>query len=267
MASINYHSLIKGLNTHKSLGQNFLLNRDIAELEANYAKGMSVVELGPGVGILTEALCRKAKRVTAIERDPRLCEIITENIKSENLHLINADFFLVDPDSLGKIDIMVSNIPYNLSSKVIYWLSSKHIPALLCVQKEFAEHMIAVPGTRNYSKLSVISSLRFAVHHIKNVPAGNFFPKPRVDSSIIYLAPKRHSLDDRDVEIISLLMNHKKKRVRNAVIDSSDALLLKKEEARELADNIRDSDERPFKISPEGILAIAQEIKSKIQKE
>jgi|GEM_PF-898028 16S rRNA (adenine1518-N6/adenine1519-N6)-dimethyltransferase len=267
MGSIDYHSLIKGLNARKSLGQNFLLNKGMAELEANYGKGMDVIELGPGIGILTEALCRKARRVTAVEKDGRLYDIVRENIKSNRLNLINADFFSVDFHSLGKIDIMISNIPYNLSSKVIYWLSQKGIPALLCVQKEFAEHMMAGPGTRDYSKLSVISSLMFNLHFIREVPAGNFFPRPRVDSAIIYLAPRSNSLDDYDVKIISLLMNHKKKRLRNAIIDSSKGLGLKKDAARELAGQIGNSEERPFKILPEDILAIARTIRSKIQKE
>ena len=168
----------------RSLGQNFLVSREIAVMEAKYAKGMSVLELGPGKGILTRELCKTAKRVIAIEKDARLAGMLAAEIKNEKLTLMAADFFSTDFEALGRIDIMVSNIPYNLSSSVIYWLCDRKMPALICVQKEFAEHMTAKPGTRDYSKLSVMSSLSFNAHRVRDVPAGCFYPKPRVDPAL-----------------------------------------------------------------------------------
>jgi 16S rRNA (adenine1518-N6/adenine1519-N6)-dimethyltransferase len=176
--------------------------------------------------------------------------------------LIGDDFFSVDFSELGRIDIMVSNIPYNLSSKVIYWLGGMNIPALICVQKEFAEHMTAKPGTRNYSKLSVVSSLRFRVHHVRDVPAGNFYPKPRVDSSLVYLVPKADPVTESEEAAISLLMNHKKKRLANAVIDSASALGIQKAEARTISAEIAHRDSRTFKLPPEQILAAARQLNS-----
>ncbi len=250
----------------KSLGQNFLVSRDIAAAEAKYAKGMSVLELGPGTGILTKELCKTAKRVIAIEKDARLAELVEATVLEKNLTLVNADFFEVDMGAFGKIDIMVSNIPYNLSSKVIYWLSGRNIPALLCIQKEFAEHMSSMPGTKSYSKLSVVSSLRFGVHHVRDVPAGNFQPKPRVDSSLVYLVPKANMLTEKDESAISLIMNHKKKRLANAVADSASALGIGKAEARLIASKMSHSDDRPFKLDPEQILATARELNTLVEK-
>lgn len=262
MDKFNYIGAIKALRPNKSLGQCFLISRDIAAIEAEYARGMNALELGPGMGMLTEELCKVAKHVVAIEKDPRLVEIIKERLGSERLMLIGSDFFSADMGSIGKIDIMVSNIPYNLSSKVIGWLSGRGIPALICIQKEFAEHMSARPNTRSYSKLSVISSLSFKVHVVRNVGAGNFYPKPRVDSSLVYLAPRDIQIGESEKGIISLIMNHKKKRLGNAIVDSANGLGISKKEAHEVSAHIEKKDSRPFQLEPPELLDIAKMINS-----
>jgi len=258
----NHSSTASAFKPRKSLGQNFLISKDVAAAEAEYAKGMNVLELGPGTGILTKELCKTAKRVIEIEKDTKLAGMIAATLKNEKLTLIEADFFSVDFNALGKIDIMVSNIPYGLSSRVIYWLSDRNMPALICIQKEFAEHMTAKPGTRNYSKLSVVSSLSFSAHHVRDVPAGNFYPKPRVDSALVYLVPKRSAIGSDITAMISLIMNHKKKRLRNAIIDSSKELGLTKKEARGVSAEFKDADLRPFQLEPMQILEIAAQLKA-----
>ena len=260
MDSINYYSIIRSIGARKSLGQHFLVNKEIAIMESEYARDLNVVELGPGLGILTRELCNTAKKVIAIEKDTRLFEILKNGVESEKLTIINDDFFSVDDKTLKKIDIMVSNIPYNLSSKVIYWLGNKNIPAVICVQKEFASHMLAQPGTHDYSKLSIVSSLRFKVHHIKDIAAGNFFPLPRVDSSLIYVAPRSGSIDEKTLLVITNIMNHKKKRLKNAIIDSAKGLEISKERARKISEEFPDADLRPFQMEPEKILMIAEKI-------
>jgi 16S rRNA (adenine1518-N6/adenine1519-N6)-dimethyltransferase len=268
MENLNYRTVIKSLGPHKALGQNFLISRDIAEMEAEYAKGLNALELGPGLGILTKELCESAKKVIAIEKDERLFNIISDEIQSKKLKLINNDFFLVDQSVFSGIDIMVSNIPYNLSSKVIYWLGKMNMPALICIQKEFAQHMLGKPGTRDYSKLSVISALSFKSHHVKDVSAGNFYPVPKVDSCLIYLAPKSNVLDDKIISTISLIMNHKKKRLKNAIVDSSSGFGIEKDAARRVAGALEESEQRPFQLEPETILKIALEVNAAIpQKE
>lgn len=260
-AKADVHESMAGtFRPRRSLGQNFLISKDIAAIEAKYAKGMSVLELGPGTGILTVELCKTAKRVIAIEKDARLAGMLAAKIRDERLTLIEADFFSVDFSALGRLDIMVSNIPYNLSSRVIYWLGGRNMPALICIQKEFAEHMLAKPGTRDYSKLSVISSLGFNVHHVRDVPAGCFYPKPRVDSCIIYLTPRRNPISSDVAAMISLIMNHKKKRLRNAIIDSSKELGLTKGEARGISEGFESAGSRPFQLEPVKILDIARQL-------
>ncbi|MGD0510375.1 MAG: 16S rRNA (adenine(1518)-N(6)/adenine(1519)-N(6))-dimethyltransferase RsmA [Candidatus Micrarchaeaceae archaeon] len=264
MERSDYINVARNLGVHRSMGQNFLLNSEIAAMESNYGKGMTVIELGPGLGILTRELCRSAKKVIAVEKDERLFGMLGSELKSKKLRLIMGDFFEIDSSEFDGAQIMISNIPYELSSKVIYWLGSREIPALLCIQKEFSAHMLARPGSRDYSKLSVVSSLKFNVHNIREVPAGNFYPRPRVDSRIVYLVPKKVVLDPSIIRVISLIMNHKKKRLRNAVVDSADGLGIGKVQARKLAQTLDHSDERPFQLEPSAILEIAERIRKEL---
>lgn len=257
---INYVRIAKNIGVHKFMGQNFLINRDIAAAEAKYANGLQVVEIGPGLGILTRELCRTAKSVVAVEKDNRLFGILESELHSKKLRLINGDFFSIDPKELGKIDIMVSNIPYNLSSKTVYWIGKMGIPALICIQKEFADHMTAKAGTRDYSRLSVMSSLLFRVHQIKDVPRGDFYPMPKVDSCIVYLSPLNTNINEKVSHVISLMMIHKKKRLRNALVDSSKELGISKQQARLIAENTGHSDSRPFQLEPSAILDIARDV-------
>lgn len=256
---MEYRAIIDAIGPRRREGQCFLVNSSVAAFEAGYARGLSVLEMGPGLGILTKELCAVARHVTAIEKDIRLFERLRVELPLANLSLINADFLESDMEALGEFDIMVSNIPYNLSSRVVSWLWDNRMPALLCVQREFAEHMVAKPGTPSYSRLSVMSSLLFSVHSVRRVGAGEFYPVPRVDSELVYMVPKKAGLPDLTADVIRLIMNHKKKRLRNAIIDSASEFGASKARAREAADAMRMRDRRPFQMSPMEILDASKE--------
>ena len=251
-----------GPRPKKKLGQVFLVNEHIAEIEAVHAEGKNVIELGPGRGILTKKLCEKAKFVLAIEKDETLCKILDATMRNKNLELVNADFFKLGNDMLErhKIEIMVANIPYNLSSKVIEFIIENRLQAVLCLQEEFVEHMLAAPGTKDYSRLSVMSHLCLRVTKILDVKKGNFSPIPRVDSAVIYVKPLKAEITGEESEMINLLMQHKKKRLRNAFIDSRHSLEITKEEASSMAEKLRNNEARPFAMNPEEILSTAREI-------
>lgn len=254
----------------KSLGQNFLKSEGIAEAEAVHAQGKVVVELGPGYGVLTKRLCKHAKGVVAVEKDANLYRLLKAEINSKKLRLIHADFFKLSDSEMGadKIEMMIANVPYNLSSKVIEWLLAHRMEAILCLQKEFVEHMTAKCDTDKYSRLSVMSELCFSVTKIMDVPRGNFFPVPKVDSAIIYIKPKEASLSADEMGMISLLMQHKKKRLRNALLDSHSYLNMDKSKISEAAKGLgHELEERVFKLSPTEILEIARKIERALQKE
>ena len=251
-----------GPRPKKKLGQVFLVNEHIAEIEAVHAEGKNVIELGPGRGILTKKLCEKAKFVLAVEKDETLCKMLNATMRSKNLELINADFFKLGNGMLEKykIDIMIANVPYNLSSKVIEFLIENRLQAILCLQKEFVEHMLAEPRTKDYSRLSVMSHLCIRVTKILDVKRGNFSPIPRVDSAVIYVKPLKTEITKEESHIINLLMQHKKKRLRNAFIDSRHSLGITKDDASSMSEKLRNNESRLFAMSPEEILSTAREI-------
>jgi 16S rRNA (adenine1518-N6/adenine1519-N6)-dimethyltransferase len=251
---------IEKLRMRKKLGQNMLTNPRIAQLEASYGKGKRVVEIGPGLGILTGELCKTAKSVVAVEKDRRFFEVLENKLKNDKLKLINSDFFDLDYKDLDKPEIMISNIPYNLSSRVIFWLQQHGLTAVLCLQREFVEHMLAAPGSRSYSKLSVVSHLQFDIESIMDVKAANFYPVPKVDSEIVKIMPKGVEIDERTLFVLNLVMEHKKKKVRNAIVDSSSGLKISKGEARQLAEFVSGAERRVFQMEPKEILHLSNEI-------
>lgn len=251
----------------KSLGQNFLVSESIARAEAAHAESMNVLEVGPGYGILTKELLKRARMVVAVEKDADLCAILSSEISSRKLRLINKDFLDASPEELGlpSIDIMISNIPYNLSSKTIGFLIRSRLQAVLCLQREFVDHMLAMEGTRDYTKLSVVSRLSFSMTRIMEVKRGNFRPVPKVDSAIIYLKPKAGAPSEDESRLIGLIMQHKKKGVRRAIMDSSSYLGVEKEVLSRVCVEIGAGDEKVFKLPPVMVLEIAKRLGSALE--
>lgn len=248
----------------RKLGQNFLMNRDIAAREAEHAYGKTVLEIGPGRGILTEELCARAKKVIAVEKDGLLYSELKRNLNADNLELIKADFLKLGAERLdpGSVDMVIANIPYGISSEVMGWLSRNGKEALLCLQKEFVQRMLAKEGTREYSKLSVVCSLGFRITEIMDVPAGNFNPKPSVDSEIIFIKPLKSRMTPAQEAVISALMQHKKKTIRSALIDSRSHFGATKAEMSAIASALGGSDRRVFMLSPEELLSVADSVSS-----
>lgn len=253
-----YKNIIKSIRPHKRLGQSFLVKRYVAVAEADYCAGKSVIELGPGLGILTEELCKVAKHVTSIEIDRSLYAFLLSGVQHSNCTLINSDFF--DLEKMPTAEMMASNVPYNLSGKTLMWLVERRMPAVLCLQKEFVDRMLARHGTDGYSKLSVFCALQFDATRVMKVPADSFYPVPKVDSSIVVLKPKRARISKGEMRMITLMMEHKNKKVRNAIEDSSKALGLPKVEARRMADSLARGAERVSKLEPSSLLQVAKEL-------
>jgi len=128
------------------------------------------------------------------------------------------------------------------------------------MQKEFIEHMLAVSGSKKYSKLSVYAQLSFSMTKLMDVPRGNFRPMPKVNSALIYLKPKKREISEDGLLVIGMLMQHKKKELKNAIVDSAKQLGLSKEEAAKLASMLANKEKRVFKMSPDELLSTANEI-------
>jgi 16S rRNA (adenine1518-N6/adenine1519-N6)-dimethyltransferase len=260
MGDVGLLKSIKGFKASKRMGQNFLISGEIARLEAAYATGKNVVEFGSGLGILTEELCKVAKSVISIEKDRRLFAILEEKVRYNNLKLVNSDFFALDRDTLRGYDLMISNVPYSLSSKTISWLAEMHMEGVLCLQKDFVMHMLALPGSDKYSRLSVAAALQFDLQKLADVPSTMFYPKPKVDSAVIRIIPKGKQINRSLMRVVSLLMEHKKKRVKNAITDSAAELGLEKKDMNRRITGKGYAELRPFQVAPEELLRISADI-------
>ncbi len=202
----------------KRLGQNLLTDKNILKKEARIAEAgkKTVLEIGAGDGRLTEELLKAgAAKVYAVEKDPGFAKILNERFAGcGKVAVLNADFLKMRLPQ--DVDIVVGNIPYYISSKIIFRLKNEKIEkALLMVQKEFAEKMAAKPNGRNYGRLSVTAQVFFDVQLLFKVPAHLFTPRPKVDSALVSLKPKGTKISDREEELIRRLFQQKNKKIRN----------------------------------------------------
>ncbi len=219
----------------RRLGQHFLARQSILERIAQEAcpeKTETVVEIGPGRGALTTHLLARAGRVIAIEIDPVLVHYLRAEFRDEpRLHILEADVLKADLSQWGRIAI-TGNLPYYITSPILektLALGDNLVQAVFLVQKEVAERLTARPGTRDYGFLSVQAQLLSAPELLFGVPADAFRPRPKVDSAVVRLIPRRDlPTPDRTrfLEFASRSFRHKRKTIRNNLAPYYDRALL-----------------------------------------
>lgn len=184
----------------KRFGQNFLQNPHIIDAIVRAFNPQAtdhVVEIGPGLGALTQPLLRQLNALTAIEIDRDLqahLALMPEALGK--LNLVDADALSIDYSDLGEDLRVIGNLPYNISTPLLIHLLHhvKHIKDMhFMLQKEVVERLAAGPGSKAYGRLSVIVQYHCEVEHLFNVPADAFFPKPKVESAIVCMTPYRVS--------------------------------------------------------------------------
>jgi len=209
----------------RKLGQNFLIDRNIAEKEiksADIKKNDIVLEIGPGKGILTEILSKRAKKVIAVEIDSKLADNLLEK-KLKNVEIINDDILKIDMNSDIKFDKVVSNLPYQISSPFTFNLIKTNFDlAVIIYQKEFALRMVAYSNNKNYSRLSVAMSYYTNSEILDIVSKNCFNPKPRVDSCIVRIIPRKEKpfyLENEQFFFILTreLFNHRRKKIKTII--------------------------------------------------
>jgi len=183
-----------GIRPRKKLGQSFLadmnITRRIAAL-AEPAESETIVEIGAGLGFLTEELARKAGRVIALEIDPRLLEALRDRFTGNaRVEIVGGDVLAYDfsAPAPGKKLLVVGNVPYHISTPILFHLLAyrRSISALvLMFQKELAERLAAPPGTKEYGIPSVMIARYASIYRELAVPASCFYPEPSVDSAIL----------------------------------------------------------------------------------
>lgn len=211
--------------TH-ALGQHMLIDNAIIDYETAMARpdGKCVLEIGGGTGNLTEALARKAAKVITIEKDPELVVQLRSRFRTgRKVKVIVGDFLEMNQKDIEKaakkkIDVIASNVPYSISSPLLFRLLEWRFDhALLCFQKEFALRMVAQPETPEYSRLSVMAQLYFKTILLRLVKRAAFRPVPEVDSAIVFLTKRETPIDKKRDELIRMLFTHKNKTLKAAL--------------------------------------------------
>lgn len=194
-----------GFTFSKALGQNFLINPSVCPrmAEASGAgPGVGVLEIGPGIGVLTNELCRLADKVVAVELDQRLLPVLHETLSEyDNVKIVNADVLKLDLNRLiaeefaGKEVVVCANLPYYITSPVIMKLLEDKLlvsAITVMVQKEAAQRICAPVGTRESGAVTVAVNYYAKPRQLFGVSAGSFLPAPKVDSAVIRLEVLPH---------------------------------------------------------------------------
>ncbi|MBI5635378.1 ribosomal RNA small subunit methyltransferase A [Candidatus Micrarchaeota archaeon] len=223
----------------RDLGQNFLAAEEILEeaAQAIPLKGKTVLEIGAGHGELTVFLAKEAKSVVALELDHKLISSLRENLLAQeikNVKIVCADALEFD---FSGYEVIYGNLPYYITTPLLFKIiKSGCKSAVLLVQAEVGERIVAGPGGREYSRLSVMVQSQADAGILDFVPKECFNPIPKVDSVLLKLAMKKNFFLDE--KLVNALFQHKNQSVKNALVHSTAFLGIDKQKARAIADSL-----------------------------
>ena len=258
---------MKSINPKKSLGQNFLTDKNIINIivdQGNIDKKDIILEVGPGTGSLTEKILSKnPKKVFAIEKDKYLSKDLSKKFK-EKLIIINEDILKFDEKKLSNQPMIVfGNLPYNISTQIfIKWIKLINLnktfkKLILMFQKEVAERIIATTNKKSYGRLAVLSSWRMNVKKVTEVSPNCFYPVPKVKSTILLIEPKDQYINFKNPKnlehITKVFFNQRRKMIKKPL-----SLIFKNVDdlSNKLDININD---RPQNLSPQKYFELCKE--------
>ena len=215
------------IKAKKSLGQNFLIDRNVLEqiVDTVEIKNKEVLEIGPGSGNLTSHILKKSpKKLYVIEKDNDLSLMLSEKFNNE-IDLINDDVLKIKEENISKEKLIVfGNLPYNISTEILskwivnlnknFWFEN----LILMFQKEVADRIIAKHNTSNYGRLSILSNWKLNVKKILDIKPESFQPKPKIVSSLLFFTPKKNFFElneAKNLEMITrIFFNHRRKMIK-----------------------------------------------------
>ena len=216
------------IKAKKSLGQNFLIDRNILEkiVDVTVIKNRSILEIGPGTGNLTSfILKKKPKKLYVIEKDKDLILTLNEKFK-DKISIINDDILNINEKKLTKDKLIVfGNLPYNISTEILckwilnldknnFWFDS----LILMFQKEVADRINSKFNTSSYGRLSILANWRLEILKICDIYPDSFSPKPKVESTLLFFKPKKNQFmfkDSKNLEKITrIFFNHRRKMIK-----------------------------------------------------
>ena len=261
-----------GFTFSKALGQNFLINPSVCPRMAELSgagEGVGVIEIGPGIGVLTNELCQLADKVVAVELDKRLIPVLGETLTEyDNVKVINADVLeldlnkLIEEDFSGMEVVICANLPYYITSPVIMKLLEDKLPITaitVMVQKEAAQRICAPVGSRESGAVTVSVNYYAEPSLQFHVSAGSFMPAPKVDSAVIRLDVRKEppviTDEEKFFKVVKAAFSQRRKVISNSL---SSGLKMSKDEINEVlaAANVP-SNARAEKLSLDDFAAIA----------
>ena len=264
-----------GFTFSKALGQNFLINPSVCPRMAELSgagEGVGVIEVGPGIGVLTNELCKLADKVVAIELDKRLLPVLDETLAEyDNIKVINADVLELDLNKLiadefpGMEVVICANLPYYITSPVIMKLLEDRLPVTaitVMVQKEAAQRICAPVGSRESGAVTVSVNYYAEPSLQFHVSAGSFMPAPKVDSAVIRLDIREDppvEVDEKSFfKVVKAAFSQRRKVISNSL---SSGLKLSKDEINGILERAGvPANARAEKLSLEDFAKIANEV-------
>ena len=217
------------LRASKKFGQNFLIDSEIVEKIVNSAEiseGEEILEIGPGIGTLTQGLLEAGAKVTAVEIDKKLPEVLSQTLAGyENFNLIQGDILKVNVEELMPPNFkVVANLPYYITTQILLNLIEKNLPItkiVTMVQKEVAERIISSPNSKNYGALSVAVQFRADVKIAFDVKPESFLPRPEVTSSVVIfdIHKPKFNVDEKFFKkVVRAAFGQRRKTLLNSLI-------------------------------------------------
>ena len=215
------------IKAKKSLGQNFLIDKNVLEKIVNTTKinNKTILEIGPGTGNLTSYILKKnPKKIIVIEKDNKLAINLKKKF-NDQIIIINEDILKIDETKLFKEQVTVfGNLPYNVSTEILskwivnlkdnFWFDC----LVLMFQKEVANRIVADFNTSNYGRLSIVCNWKLNIKKICDIKPGSFYPKPKIDSSLLFFYPKKNfvKIDDPNnlEKVTRVFFNQRRKMLK-----------------------------------------------------
>ena len=259
-----------GIPPLKRFGQHFLIDkriRDAMVATAELSSEDRLLEVGPGLGFLTEELVKRAGKVVAVEKDRTLAKYLMDHFsKARNLEIIQGDALIVGQSGCTKL---VSSPPYNISSKLVLFITrNRFISAVLLFQDEFVQRLTAKSGSRDYGRLTVALQTYAQTEIVMKVPRSAFYPSPRVDSALVRIKPKDDVLQIRDPalleDLVRSLFTQRRRRLNKVLrkyLESRYPLTFSS-----LISQLEVPEKRIFQMSPIELVELANEITFMLRK-
>jgi 16S rRNA (adenine1518-N6/adenine1519-N6)-dimethyltransferase len=255
----------------KKLSQSFLVEESILDKMISYAsinRDDSVLEVGAGLGFLTERLAKVSGRVIAVEIDPKLTRILARRLSGyRNVIILRGDILKVQVPEFNKV---VSVPPYSISSPLLFWLLKRNFEcAVLTFQEEFSQRLTALPGTKNYGRITVSVYYHADVDLLDFIPKEFFWPAPKVNSMIVRLKPRKPPFHVENEEsffnFVRAVFTQKNKKLRNAVKTFFSSLNIPRSVYAQLTDSIPFHYRRVREMSPEEIALVFNDLVKRLR--